>query len=94
MIEFPSICKTNEDKVKFLYRALELLRFAYNEKKISWDVFEPKTQRVFSILNPIKEKLGMFQIDEIKDPDNPKLKLKEQGKKEAKWDKNIKLSEI
>jgi hypothetical protein len=105
MIRFPSKL-TDEDKIKFLYRAVELLRLEHNQKgadfrkgkitEAEWkdyvkNSFEPRINRLFLILNPIKEKLGIPRIDTMKDPDNPKLKLKEEGKKETKFDKILML---
>jgi len=56
--------------------------------------FEPRNQKVFALLNPIKEKLGMFQLNPLNNPDDPKLLLKEQGKQETKWDISINLKQI
>jgi hypothetical protein len=108
MIRFPSKL-TDEDKIKSLYRTLELLRLEHNKKgadfrkgkitEAEWkdyvkNSFEPRNQKLFEKLNFIKEKLGIFQLDPEKNPDDPKLKLKEDGKKEAKWDKDIDVTKI
>jgi len=108
-MEIPTKITKDEDKVKFLYRAIELLRLEHNEmgrkfreKEITekeWEDyvmndFRPRSAKLFEMLNPIKEKLGMFQIDPKTDPDNPNLKLKEDGKKESKWDEDINIKQI
>ncbi len=108
-MNIPIIIITDQDKVKFLYRAIELLRLEHNEKgKVfregkmtekefrdyqNYD-FEPRNQKLFSILNPIKDKLGMFQMSKEKNPNDPRLAYKEDGKKETKWDKDIDLTGI
>lgn len=104
MISIPTNCITDEDKIKFLYRALELLRLEHNEEgkkfregKISESQFrdyqrnsyKPRMKKIGLILNPIKEKQGLFKNEE-----SPKWEWKEDGKKEVKWDNDINLTEI
>ena len=112
-MNIPTTIKKDEDKVKFLYRALELLRLEHNKLgddfmagKITEKEFRnyqkgehrEKTAKIFKELNPIKEKLGMFEMLDkdgiLKDENDPKVSLKEDGKKEAKWDLSINLKQI
>ena len=105
----PTIITTDEDKIRFLYRAIELLRLEHNIKgkefrdgKISEKTFrdyqkynfEPRNEKLFAMLNPIKEKLGMFQLDLTKNPNDPRWLLKEQGQQETKWDNSINIKQI
>lgn len=112
-MKIPQIIQTNEDRVKYLYRVLELLRLEHNKKgqefregKITEKEFREyqkgehreKTAKIFADLNPIKDKLGMFEMLkgnklQVKE-DDPRLFFKEQGEKEIKWDKDIDLTKI
>ena len=112
-MKIPTTIKKDEDKVKFLYRTLELLRLEHNKLgddfragKITEKEFRDyqkgehreKTNKIFDELNPIKEKLGMFEMLDkdgiIINEEDPRLSLKEDGKKETKWDLSINLKEI
>jgi hypothetical protein len=113
MVKFP-LKLTDKDKLKFLYRAVDLLRLEHNEEgrkcregEITEKVFreyqkkdfEPRNQRLFQEINQLKEKLDMFR-NYSKDPaaKSPNLieaqKIAEEGKKETRFDKNIKLKEV
>lgn len=109
MIEFPKTIKTDEDKVQFLYRAIELLRLEHNEwgkafregrlsekefRDYQKNDFRPRNLKLFEMLNPIKDKLGMFNLYPITNPDDPRLLLKESGKTETKWDISINIQQI
>ena len=101
--------KGNEDKIKFLYRTIELLRLEHNEKgkdfrekkisEIEWNnyvknSFEPRSKNIFSTLNQLNDKLGINRIDPSENLDDPRLKLKADGKKETKWDTIIDIKKI
>ena len=75
-MEIPLTITTDKDKLKFLYRAVELLRLEHNVKGkefrdgiISrWDFddyirtsFEPRNQRLFAEINQLKEKLDLVR---------------------------------
>ncbi len=107
-MKIPNILITNQDKLKFLYRAMELLRLEHNERgkmfregKISEKEFRDyqngefnqKTEKIFAELNPLKEKLGLFQLPKDNLTDTKSL-LKQQGMQETKWDKSISLINI
>lgn len=113
MIKIPPIITTDENSLKFIYRAIELLRLEHNIKgkdfrngKITEKVFrdyqkndfELRNQKLFGILNPIKERLGIFQMPLPKDPnynpDDSRLKLEKEGSKEIKWDNYIDITKI
>ena len=113
MIKIPATIETNEDKVRFLCRVIELLRLEHNEWGKSFregkltekefrnyqnGEFHQKISKISLILNPIKESLGMFQLDPRFNPsilpDDSRLLLEEQGKQETKWDSKIDLTQI
>jgi hypothetical protein len=102
-IIIPKIISGNSDRIKYLYRMLELLRLEHNAKgklfkegKLSetefrtyqQGEFRDKSDKIFAELNPLKEKMGMFELD------SPKKQLKYDGKAETKWDSNIDLKKI
>ena len=75
MVTIPSDI-TNKDRLKYLYRAVELLRLEHNAKgkqyrdgvisKKDWEVFvatsfEPRSKRIFVEINKIKEIEDMFE---------------------------------
>lgn len=102
--------KTVDNKLKCLYRTLELLRLEHNEEgrkaregEIAMEDFRIyqkgsfaiRQTKIFDEINPIKEAENMFSGDE---ETNPKIKkvqdLKRQGKKESKWDIEINIDQI
>lgn len=75
MLKIPNT--TNNDKLKFLYRAVELLRLEHNERgkdfrdgKMSYQdwnsyvksSFEPRNKKLFSEINKIKEAEDMTRV--------------------------------
>jgi len=109
MMKFPSKL-TDEDKLRFLYRAVELLRLEHNEegrkcregeisesqfREYQKNSFEPRNQALFFEINKLKEKLDLVKNYNPERPEeSPNLikaqQLKEEGKKETKWDINVK----
>ena len=102
-MEIPTNITIDDDKVKYLYRVLELLKLEHNEKgKLFLDgflsekefrdyqkgEFKNKKDKIFLLLGPIREAIGMTQLD------SPKMKLKYDGKAETKWDSEINLTTI
>ncbi|NGX49312.1 MAG: hypothetical protein K940chlam5_00910 [Candidatus Anoxychlamydiales bacterium] len=76
MIKFPKNCNTNDNKMKFLYRALELLRLEHNEegrkaregtipmkqfRNYQENSWKPKSKKIANELNQIKEIEDMFR---------------------------------
>ena len=109
MIKIPTEIKTDEDKVKFLYRNIELLRLEHNAKgkdfregKMTEADFRNyqkgdyriRQTKLFELLSPIKEKVGLYTLNPNEHPDDPRLKLKEDGKIATKFDKKIDITKI
>ena len=109
MIKIPKSIRKDEDKIKYLYRSLELLRLEHNvkgkdfrDKKISqmeWvsyvkKIFEPKSKKLFLVLNPLKENMGFYKVNVEGKSNVLGLNLKANGKKETKWDKDISLEKL
>lgn len=112
-MKFPPNIIIDEDKIKFLYRTLELLRLEHNEmgrkfreggmsesqfRDYQRNDFEPRNQRLFALINNLKEKLDMFRdYGKIGSP-SPNLvearKIAEEGMKMTNFDKDINLKEI
>ena len=112
-MKIPSIITTDEDKIKFLYRNFELLRLEHNQKgtdfkkgKITEKEFrnyqrsfcEPRIQRIFELINQIKEKNGWFfptrELEENPETFQKMNLLIEKGSQETKWDSEIDISKI
>ena len=114
MIRYPSIITANEDKLKYLYRVVELLRLEHNEEgrkcregeisesqfreyqKNSW---EPRNQALFFEINKLKEKLDLVRNYNPEQSEKSlnlikAQRIKEEGKKETKWDKKINVKKI
>ena|SRR3990167_749872 len=105
-IIFPPTAITDKDKASFLYRILEKLRLAHNQKgqdflngiisKKSFrsyqaTSYEQKVKMVFLFLNPLNEKLGRYKPD--KTPEEKVANSIEQKEWETstKWDSLINL---
>ena len=112
-MKIPTTITTDQDKLKYLYRTVELLRLEHNERgkdfrdgKMSekdfrdyqkYD-FEPRNQIVFFEINNILEAEGVTKKESmLAEPTAKQIefeKLKVEGEKETKWDKDINLKEL
>ena len=108
VMKIPLTITNNKDELKFLYRAIELLRLEHNEKAKEMSLgsfrdyqrndFEPRNQRLFFEINLLKEKLDLVRNYGDEKKPSPNLKeasdIKEEGKNRKEFDVEINLKEI
>lgn len=89
-MNFLATIKTDKDRIKLLYRVVELLRLKHNEKGKDFregrmtekdfrnyqrNDFEPRNERLYSEINILKEKLDLTRdYSEIKGEFSPNIK--------------------
>ncbi len=107
-MQSPAKLKTNQDKLKYFYRAKELLRLEHNAKgaevgkTITLDEFrdwqkndwEPRSKNVLNEINLIKEAEGITQEGINLEKKVEFEALKAQGKEDTSFDKGIDIKTI